>query len=259
MFKIDWRSSFGYGDFISGLGYAYNSSVKFNTKVDITFYWDHQSDYKHSEDDPETIAERMLAVKETMLDNGKVNVSTQFNTKLNYRYKNNLYPYHYLHGVWHSNIPLQNSNRVVVWTSRHNTYFPGYSKDPAYDHWDSIISMLQNVGYEVIEVTYRTPINKIIELIHSCDFGIGYDGMIHQLFKYTWKPLIVIAERIDLNKLLIPHASLCSSYQDFISQDLFFLINKSKKKAKEIQKLHNEWIHQYEDPTKHQLYNSPQY
>ena len=45
MLKIEWRSAFGYGDFVTGLGYAHTASIKYETDVQLRFHWETDGSY----------------------------------------------------------------------------------------------------------------------------------------------------------------------------------------------------------------------
>ena len=260
MLDIEWRAGIGYGDFVTGLGYAYTSSQKYNTPVSITFYWDHSEDYLFSTEDNETIVNRCRYIESIMQPNPLVEVHHKYDTRLLYRFKNQLDEFNPLHGLWYSTLKREPSNIVVVWTSRNNISFPGYDKDPAYDMWDGIIEVVRSFGYDVREITYRTPVAEAMDLIRKCKFGIGYDGLAHQLFKFMWKPLIVCCKRTQLNRLLVPQASLVS--------DPFKLLNESflKERVKEsilrvniTHKEHQQYIQTKQNYYEHRLFNTPIY
>lgn len=44
VFNISWRSKIGYGDFITGLGYAHSATIKYQRPVHITFHWPNRED-----------------------------------------------------------------------------------------------------------------------------------------------------------------------------------------------------------------------
>lgn len=255
MLHIDWRSGFGYGDFVTGLGYAHNASIKYQTPVNINFHWNHSKDYKETDQDPETIVDRMHYVYGTMrqLDSVQVNVVTDSNP--DYRFINNFGEFNPLHGLWHTSMDLEVTNLVVMWRSKYNTYFPGTKKDPVSDRWDEIVQWLQQQGYDVREVTYRTPIAEVMELIRTCQFGIGYDGMIHQLFKYIWKPIVVMCERFDLNQLLIPQAALESKVENLYKNGIDYYLIKSQHNIDLFKQKHNQYINNHDDYMRHPLYN----
>lgn len=255
MLKIEWRSGFGYGDFVTGLGYAHNASIKYDTEVNINFHWNHDLDYLESKDDPETIIERMYYVYGTMVPKTNVHVTHTPNSHPKYRFINNVDESNPLHGLWHTNLKLTTNKSVVLWRSKFNTFFPGKAKDPIYNRWDYVVKWLTDQGYDVQEVTYRTPIKEVIEKIRTCEFGIGYDGMIHQLFKYMWKPLIVICERHQLNKLLIPQALLIKDEQSLYVNGIQSCVNQSNKKIAFYKNELNKWVHLKEDIKRHNLYN----
>ena len=255
MLNIEWRSGFGYGDFVTGLGYAHNASIKYNTDVRINFHWNHPLDHKESADDPETIVDRMYYVYSTMLERDNVYVTHTMNSKPKFRFVNNLDEMNPLHGLWHTNVNSSVSKSIVLWRSKYNVTFPGKDKDPIYNRWDNVIHWLKEQEYTVHEVTYRTPIKEVIEKISRCEFGIGYSGMVHQLFKYMWKPLIIISNRHSFNKLTIPQASLLRSDSELYQNGIHAYINNSKNKIKFLKDELHKWVHDKQDAQKHPLYN----
>lgn len=257
MLDIEWRSGFGYGDFVTGLGYAHVASIKYQTPTNITFHWNHSKRYKESKQDPETIIDRMHYVYDTMQKLDNVEISFKCNSSLPYRFINNLDEHEPLHGLWYSNLEIQESNVVVLWRSKFNTYFPGTEKDPAHNEWDDIIEYLEDSNYTVKEVTYRTPIRDVIEYMRICKFGIGYDGMVHQLFKYMWKPLVVICKRPKLNNLLVPQAAVESDINKFYLNGIDSYVKQSQVRCIQYKDKLDRWLSNYRDAKTHPLYNKP--
>lgn len=255
---IQFRSGFGYGDFISGLAYAHNASIKYKTPVDITFHWDHSIDYLHDSSDPETIVDRFYTCYDDLVKLDDVRVNISCDSPLPYRFINHLDELSPYHSYWQSLRKNRNDGIVLIWSSRHNTYFPGHKKDPIYNRWNELSEHLENIGFTVREITYRTPIAEILDLISRCHIGIGYDGMIHQLFKIYQKPILVFCKRHDLNRLLVPHASLEISYERFLKRGVDFYRHDSLRKLKRVQKDYHRWLYDHQDYTKHSLYNKAQ-
>jgi len=255
MLNIEWRSGFGYGDFVTGLGYAHNASIKYETDVSINFHWKHDLDFLESQNDPETIIERMYYVYGTMLPRENVHVTHTTNSSPRFRFINNVDEFNPLHGLWHPNINLTTTKSVVLWRSKYNISFPGKDKDPIYNRWDNVIRWLEEQGYTIQEVTYRTPIRDVINKISSCEFGIGYSGMVHQLFKYMWKPLIVVSNRHTFNKLTIPQASLLRDDSELYKNGVATYVGDSKKKIDFLKHELNKWVHDKQDIRKNPLYN----
>lgn len=259
IFNVHWRSGFGYGDFITGLGYSHVASLKYLMPVDISFHWDHDIFYKTSSEDPETIIDRFNFIYSTMKQSSLVKVKAETCSKFSARFINELDEFNPVHGLWYSNLPLSYTRTVVLWRSKFNTYFPGIDKDPIFDKWDYLIDYLEKKNFTIKEVTYRTPIIEVMNLISSCAFGVGYDGMVHQIFKYMWKPLLVFCNRSSLNNLLIPQAAQEKSYERFIQKGIDHYLDKSFQNIEKYRKLLDIYIHEKQDPTKHRLFNTAQY
>ena len=256
MLEVDWRTGVGYGDFVTGLGYAHTASLRYLIPVKLTLYWDHSEDYLFSNKDTETIVDRCKYIQSIMRPNPLVEVHHVFNSRLPYRFKNQLDEFNPLHGLWYSTLLPKKSNTVVLWSSRHNETFPGYDKDPAYDYWPVIAQRIGDMGYNVVEVTYRTPISNVIRLINECEFGIGYDGLAHQLFKFMWKPLIVCCKRVGLNKLLIPQAHIVDDPTILLNGSIEDCAKRSISNLNQTKVKHQQYINDKQDHTKHRLFNT---
>jgi len=160
-----------------------------------------------------------------------------------WRFINELEENTHVHGLWYPSKKLPVDPELVVhWSSRHNLEFPGYSKDPLYDQWDTVVDYLKGMGYNVQEITYRTPIKEAMDLMARCSFGIGYEGMIHQLFKVLWKPTIVASRRVKLTRLLCPHSFIITSYNHFMFNDLHRMVRKSQKLVNEYETKLDQYI-----------------
>lgn len=115
MLEIQWRSGFGYGDFVSGLGYAHGASKKYQTDVQLTFHWNQDANHKEHESETETIIERMYYVYSVMNKLENVSICHRANSNIDYRFINNLDEFDPLHGLWYSNLTNESSNTVVLW------------------------------------------------------------------------------------------------------------------------------------------------
>lgn len=255
-FRIEWRSKEGYGDFITGLCYAHSSTIKYQRPVHINFHWPNPKDYLLSSKDKESIYFRFNHILSWLKPVDGLTITHQFSSVPKYRFINELEEFNPIHGLWYPSKTLPTETGLVVfWSSRHNLEFPGYHKDPLYNHWDLIINQLKVLGYNVVEVTYRTPIEEAMNLIARCEFGIGYEGMIHQLFKFMWKPLIVASQRIKLTELLCIQACIITKPEEIIEKDINLLIRLSEKNIKKYMIAHEQYMNDIQDPCLHQLYN----
>lgn len=255
-FHIQFRSNEGYGDFITGLSYAHSSVIKYQRPVKITFHWPNPKDHLLSNIDKESILYRFNHVLEWMKPVDGLTIAHRFSSVPSWRFINELEEFNLVHGLWYQSKKLPTKQKLVVhWSSKHNLTFPGYEKDPLYDHWDDIVDHLKSVGYDVVEVTYRTPIKQALELMAQCQFGIGYEGMIHQLFKIIWKPTIIASQRVRLTRLLCPHSHIVNSYEDFAKQDLHDMISSSERLIDKFGVQLKQYINDKQDPTTHPLYN----
>lgn len=256
MLNVEWNTGVGYGDFVTGLGYAHTASVKYNTPVNLTFHWKNSKDYIYHPKDPETIVDRCNYIHSIFTPVSEVKINHKFNSSPGFRFYNQLDERNPLHGLWHTVLTPSKTKSVALWTSEHNFEFPGFNKDPAAHLWPVIQKKLQKAGYKINEITYRTPVQEAIKIINECEFGIGYDGLAHQLFKFMWKPLIVFCRRTNLNSLLIPQAVLEPEPTVFIVSEIESYIQNSLSKVNEIKIKHERYIKEGGDATKSKFYNT---
>jgi len=173
MFHIQFRSAEGYGDFITGLSYAHSSVLKYDRPVKITFHWPNPKDHLLSEIDKESILYRFNHILEWMKPVDGLTIEHKFESVPPWRFINELEEFTPVHGLWYPSKKLPtDENLVVYWSSRHNLKFPGYHKDPLYDDWDKVVQSLESLGYDVVEITYRTPIKQAMDLMARCSLRL---------------------------------------------------------------------------------------
>jgi ABC-type transport system involved in Fe-S cluster assembly fused permease/ATPase subunit len=67
--------------------------------------------------------------------------------------------------------------------------------------------------------------------------------MIHQLFKYLWKPIIVVCKRFELNQLLVPQAALVGSIDEIYNYGLDVLFKQSEINMRRVKKAHQRYLY----------------
>lgn len=81
MERITWRGTPGVGDFMMALNCAHNHAMQQNSKVNLEMHWEHDEDYYHHFEDPETIIERMQYIHNFYHDQDQVKVTHVFNSE----------------------------------------------------------------------------------------------------------------------------------------------------------------------------------
>ena len=90
------------------------------------------------------------------------------------------------------NVPVID-NLVVIWRTKWiDSKYPPFKDSYDSSYWDLIIPILKMKGFNVVEVTHRTPISEVFHLISRCRFVVAYNGMYHYLSKNMVKPMIVL-------------------------------------------------------------------
>jgi hypothetical protein len=92
------------------------------------------------------------------------------------------------------NVPVID-NLVVVWRTKFiSSTYPKFKDSYDSSYWDLIIPILKMLGYNVVEVTHRTPISEVFFLISRCRFIVAYNGMYHYIAKNLVKPMVVLGD-----------------------------------------------------------------
>lgn len=92
------------------------------------------------------------------------------------------------------NVPVID-NLVVVWRTKFiDSNYPKFKDSYDSSYWDLIIPILKMKGYNVMEVSHRTPISEVFHLISRCKFIVAYNGMYHYIAKNLIKPMIVLGD-----------------------------------------------------------------
>jgi len=257
MLSMHFFTRYGYGDFISNLALAHNVRIKYQMPISANFYIYKGFAGYYDARDPETVIDRIKIINNDLIAVDNLDIIIKKTKQENnwFRWINHLERKEICHSYWASTRPLYDKGYVLIWRSKFNTFDPGIEKDPIKDDWEELIQYLEQKGFNVKEVTYRTPVKIILDLIANCSFGIGYDGMIHQLFKIYHKPILVFCLRHELQKALVPHAALETNITDFFKNGLDYYIDLSDKRKQEILDKHKKWLHAYRDPRKDYNYN----
>jgi len=86
-------------------------------------------------------------------------------------------------------------NLVVIWRTKFiDSKYPSFKDSYDSSYWDLIIPILKMKGYNVVEVSHRTPIAEVFYLISRCKFIVAYNGMYHYIAKNLVKPMIVLGD-----------------------------------------------------------------
>lgn len=252
--NMKWKCGIGYGDFVSGLCAAHTYSVKSEMPVHIVFYWNHSKDFLYSPLDPEPITYRCDYIFRCMKKIDGVSIDHVFNADVPFRTYNNLDEKNPLHNKWYLGLSSNTKPKhVALWTTEHNTYYPGIIKDPIGKNWDLIRKKLD--GYKIEEITYRTPVNEVVDIINRCEFGIGYDGSVHQLFNFVWKPIFIFCRRLVLNEYLVPQSITFTGTSKFLKMDLGEMIDAAHKKVEAVQMKYDEYLNEKINPEDCFTYN----
>lgn len=230
--NVSWRGTPGVGDFMWALNSCHAYAKQQNVKIRLEMHWEHGEDYYHHFEDPETIVERMDYIHNFYVDKDRVQVVHVFNSDGRYtdwKYdddivieedgskrvsarsgnqpKNRFWfesgAYDDLDGTpvpdnnyifRRSAFQPTNRKRIVVWTPIMNAEAPRTWKRmfTARD-WGMLMTELRQNGFEVHEITYRTPVREAMYLISTARVCISYDGMWHYVAKNFARPTVVIS------------------------------------------------------------------
>lgn len=245
--EVDWKGTFGVGDILFGLNAVHMMTHLMRKRREVPFvtmnvHWTHGEDYLHHFEDPETIIERAEYLHNFYYDKDAVRMNHIFYSKdeelqrirhRGFRRKKSpvavldaLPSWVFRNDILKSSLPVE--NKVVFWRPLFNKDEPqGWKKVFTDDHWLEIIHLLEMKGYDLVELTYRTPVREAFYHIRTCRFCIFYDGMWQYIAKNLCKPVIALGD----NSVIETHNSQGVHFRrpNDPENDLFSYLNKLPK------------------------------
>lgn len=226
MIRIDWQGKIGYGDICGPISYAHNLSDKTGHHVELAFHWAHPRGTKTYSDDPETLDERadyilklMEPANVSMLhiyESDRIFDSDRPHTNYTYTFD--------LHNYWWSTLThRRTSDRIVVCPPTENkTSFPPekFWKDPFANEWNLIV---KNLRGDV--VSYRTPIDELVNKLLGCRLFVGYHGSCAWIARHLRVPMVLFSKN-KVTNIVFP----CElNYRGRALRDLNRLITSSQR------------------------------
>jgi len=209
MINLEWRGGIGYGDIIGPISYAHNLSYQLKERVHLNLHWKTSKDYIYSDNTPERLHEQAEFIHNMCEKSGtEVSLDFIFNSDYEERF-NNYYLSAILddpkHNEWlvserFKHTPIKNkiainSTLENIEPLREYTEYDKEWKDAQKEDWVPLIQNLKSVGYDVVEVGYRTPINECVEHIRTAEVFLGYHGSTLWLAKLIGIPCLAAAEK----------------------------------------------------------------
>jgi hypothetical protein len=228
---VTWRGTPGVGDFMWALNSCHKYAADHNIrKINLELHWEHGEDYYHHFEDPETIIERCNYIHNFYHQQERVEVHHIFNAHGRYRdwkfdddvvlettgerriaaiHKHKA-RFYFQSGFYDdtpgSDIPDNDwifrqdafkdydPNRIVFWRPTWNAEKPRtWKRIFENDDWDKLIAHFESKGFNMHELSYRTPVSEAMHLISTSRMVICYDGIWHYVAKNFARPLAVIS------------------------------------------------------------------
>lgn len=198
MKELNWGTTPGMGDSMMGLNCAYRWSEENKSPIQLNLHWWHDKNHLHHVEEEETIIERTDYIHQ-FYQGAQV--------KVNHVINSNQTQFCYNRFDWFNPRSSKNTNnwafrkdtilptdknKVVIWRPIFNAETPRkWKRIITIKEWDFILYSLSDMGYNIIELCYRTPISEVNYHINTCNFIICYDGMWHYIAKNYFKPMII--------------------------------------------------------------------
>jgi hypothetical protein len=202
------------------------------SKINLELHWEHGEHHNHHFEDPETIIERCNYIHNFYHQQERVEIHHIFNADGRYKHwkfdddvvletngdrriaaiDNHGFKARFFFESGHyddtpgSDAPDNdwifredafqdyNPNRIVFWRPTWNAERPRTWKRIFDDSdWDHLIAHFRTLGWDMHEVSYRTPVSEVMHLISTSRMVICYDGIWHYVAKNFARPLAVIS------------------------------------------------------------------
>jgi hypothetical protein len=216
---VDWKGTPGVGDILFGLNAVHMlTHLARKSGLDVPFttmnvHWTHSEDHLHHFEDPETIIERTNYIHSFYHDKESVKINHIFNSTdeeiIRLRHKgfqrksgardvlDGIPHWMFRRDIWKDST---DSKTVVFWRPKFNAEIPRGWKRTFFPHdWDQILSILEDRGYTLVELTYRTPVREAFRAIQDARFCIFYDGMWQYIAKNLCKPVVALGDNGIIN------------------------------------------------------------
>lgn len=198
--EIIWKTTPGIGDWMYGMNIAYMRAFVNQKPTKLQLNWFHSKDFEYHYEDPEPFMERFNYIHKHYMWKDMVNIEHVFNsTKLdmiNKRYMGVTRRKHSeFYRYWQFNIDnTPTPRKITLWRPTGNSVqqMIGHKQSMTLREWELLIRTLENFGYTVVEIDYRTPIREAFYHIKTAECCISYEGMWHYVAKNMFKPHIVL-------------------------------------------------------------------
>ena len=230
---VTWRGTPGVGDFMWALNSCHKYAADHNiSKINLELHWEHGEHHNHHFEDPETIIERCNYIHNFYHQQERVEIHHIFNADGRYKHwkfdddvvletngdrriaaiDNHGFKARFFFESGHyddtpgSDAPDNdwifredafqdyNPNRIVFWRPTWNAERPRTWKRIFDDSdWDHLIAHFRTLGFDMHELSYRTPVSEAMHLISTSRMVICYDGIWHYVAKNFARPLAVIS------------------------------------------------------------------
>lgn len=230
---VTWRGTPGVGDFMWALNSCHKYAADHDvSKINLELHWEHGEHHNHHFEDPETIIERCNYIHNFYHQQERVEIHHIFNADGRYNHwkfeddvvletngdrriaaiDNHGFKARFFFESGHyddmlgSQLPDNDwifrqdafkdydPNRIVFWRPTWNAEKPRTWKRLFSDSdWDKLILHFEGLGFNMHEVSYRTPVSEVMHLIATSRMVICYDGIWHYVAKNFARPLAVIS------------------------------------------------------------------
>ena len=202
------------------------------SKINLELHWEHGEHHNHHFEDPETIIERCNYIHNFYHQQERVEIHHIFNADGRYKHwkfdddvvletngdrriaaiDNHGFKARFFFESGHyddtpgSDAPDNdwifredafqdyNPNRIVFWRPTWNAERPRTWKRIFDDSdWDHLIAHFRTLGFDMHELSYRTPVSEAMHLISTSRMVICSDGIWHYVAKNFARPLAVIS------------------------------------------------------------------
>ena len=86
---------------------------------------------------------------------------------------------------------IQDDLKGVCWTPKYNSEPPKpWKRQLTEEDWTLSKERFESVA-DIIELSYRTPVQNAFEIIKECDFIFCYEGMWHFIARNFAKPIVI--------------------------------------------------------------------
>lgn len=194
MIRVEVPGKIGYGDICGPIAYIHNLSVQTGHHVELVFHWPYSREHKTYPQDPETLPYRADYIYKLMRP-ADTSIRHVYETTMHFDGITPYINYQFSRDVhnhwWSTKKHWQTNDKIIICPTTENLEplpIDKLWKDIIPDKWELLID-----HFNADVVSYRTPIDDLVNKLLGCRLFIGYHGNCAWIARHLRVPMVLFS------------------------------------------------------------------